>query len=188
MHQTLFEIPIFRYQVDDWKNKKKEVYSWINKTELIRRSNMTFLTDRAPLWPEVGKPRVPAQNRFYKEDFCDLFEPELKEFLKDTSLTEISVIDVWTVEYHYGDYQVPHNHRSVGVSGILYVNFNPKEHSATNVMQPWNDPVTDAASFMDLMPEEGTMVFFPSLLLHFVNPNFSRNRRTTIAFDIEVKE
>ena len=69
MHQTLFEIPIFRYQVDDWKNKKKEVYSWINKTELIRRSNMTFLTDRAPLWPEVGKPRGPAQERFYKEDF-----------------------------------------------------------------------------------------------------------------------
>ena len=68
---------------------------------------MTFLTDRAPLWPKVGKPRMPAQERFYKEDFCKLFEPELTEFLKETSLTEISVIDVWTVEYHYGDYQVP---------------------------------------------------------------------------------
>ena len=84
MHQTLFEIPIFRYQVDDWKNKKKEVYRWINDTELVRRPNMTFLTDRAPLWPVVGKPRVPAQERFYKENFSRLFEPEFKEFLKET--------------------------------------------------------------------------------------------------------
>ena len=176
MRQILFEIPLFRYQVDDWKNKKKEVYGWINKTEL-QRSNMSFLTDRGPL-----------QDRFYKEDFCNLFEPEFKAFLQESEMKEVGVIDVWTVEYHFGDYQVPHNHRSVGFSGILYVNFDPREHTATQVIQPWNDPVTDAASFMDLMPEEGTMVFFPSLLLHFVNPNFSRNRRTTIAFDIEVKE
>ena len=90
MHQTLFEIPIFRYQIDDWKNKKKEVYKWINKTELIRRSNMSFLTDRAPLWPQVGKPRGPAQERFYKEDFCQLFEPEFKEFLKEILALEKS--------------------------------------------------------------------------------------------------
>ena len=187
MHQTLFEIPIFRYQVSDWKNKKKEVYSWINKTELIRKSNMTFLTDRGPLGSEVGQPRLPKQDRFYKEDFCNLFESEFKAFLQESEMREVGVIDVWTVEYHFGDYQVPHNHRSVGFSGILYVNFDPREHTATQVMQPWNDPVTDAASFLDLMPEEGTMVFFPSLLLHFVNPNFSRTRRTTIAFDIEVR-
>jgi len=138
---------------------------------------MTFLTDRAP-----------EQERFYKEDFCKLFESELTEFLKETSLTEISVLDVWTVEYHYGDYQVPHTHRSVGISGILYVNFNPKEHSGTQAMQPWNDPITDQAVFMDFMPEEGTMILFPSFLIHFINPNFSRNRRTIMAFDLEVKE
>jgi len=177
MQKILFEIPIFRYQVNDWKKKKKEVYSWINKTELIRRPNMTFLTDRAP-----------EQERFYKEDFCKLFAPELTEFLKETSLIEFAVTDVWAVEYHYGDYQVPHNHKSVGVSGILYVNFDPKEHTGTQVMQPWNDPIADQTAFMDLMPEEGTMILFPSFLTHFINPNFSRNRRTIMAFDLEVRE
>ena len=55
-------------------------------------------------------------------------------------------------------------------------------------MQPWNDPITDAAAFMDLMPEEGTMILMPSFLIHFVNPNFTRNRRTIMAFDLEVRE
>jgi hypothetical protein len=41
---------------------------------------------------------------------------------------------------------------------------------------------------MDLVPEEGTMILFPSFLTHFINPNFSRNRRTIMAFDLEVRE
>ena len=117
------------------------------------------------------------------------YEPEVNDvygYQPDFEL--FSEVDINEDGYHYGDYQVPHNHRSVGVSGILYVNFNPNEHSATQVMQPWNDPITDAAAFMDLMPEEGTMILMPSFLIHFVNPNFTRNRRTILAFDLEVRE
>ena len=45
--------------------------------------------------------------------------------------------DCWAVRYQKGDQQTIHNHKSWGFTGILYVEFDPKVHTPTCFVAPW---------------------------------------------------
>jgi hypothetical protein len=57
-----------------------------------------------------------------------------------------SMTDCWTVRYQKGDHQNIHNHKSWGFTGILYVDFDPKVHTPTCFVAPWQDPRSDTTS------------------------------------------
>ena len=54
--------------------------------------------------------------------------------------------DCWAVRYQKGDQQTIHNHKSWGFTGILYVEFDPKVHTPTCFVAPWQDPRSDTTS------------------------------------------
>jgi hypothetical protein len=54
--------------------------------------------------------------------------------------------DCWSVRYRKGDYQTVHNHKSWGFSLVLYVEYDPKVHTPTTFVCPWQDPRTDTKS------------------------------------------
>ena len=126
------------------------------------------------------------ENKFYAEDFDTLLGNEFKLFQDETGLPSISLIDIWFVEYEKGDYQLPHNHRSNGFSGILYVNFNEEKHPLTTIIQPWNGIFDDETKMINVYGKEGTLIIMPSNLLHFSIPNQSDHKKTVISFDLLV--
>jgi len=172
MKTLLFEYPSYQYQVDDWDFKKKGLLKRIKDEKFVRTSLQTFETDRQ------------TNNKSYIHFFQDLIRPQLFEFCQEAQVT-CSMTDCWTVKYQKGDQQSVHNHRSWGFSGILYVDYDPKVHSPTCFIAPWQDPRTDTTSL--IFPQdvkEGTIIIVPSYTLHFVRPNQSRKQRTVIAFDL----
>jgi hypothetical protein len=75
--------------------------------------------------------------------------------------------DCWTVRYRKGDYQTVHNHKSWGFSLVLYVEYDPKVHTPTTFVCPWQDPRTDTTSLICPQDvQEGTSLLF--LLIHFI--------------------
>ena len=93
--------------------------------------------------------------------------------------------DAWVVRYDKGDHQTVHNHRGWGFSGIIYVEFDPKVHTPSCFVSPWQNPVSDTTSLAyPTDVKEGTMFIFPSYTLHFVHPNQTRKRRTVLSFDL----
>ena len=172
MKAPLFEFPSYQYEVDDWEFKKKGLLNRINKSKFIRTELQTFETDRQT----AGKTYVR-----YLENFLN---PLLSEFCQEAQVT-CSVSDAWCVKYQKGDQQNIHNHRGWGFSGILYAEYDPKVHTPTYFMAPWQDPRTDTTSLA--YPEnvkEGTVFIAPSFTHHFVSPNRTRNQRTVIVFDL----
>jgi len=172
MKTPLFEYPSYQYQVDDWDFKKKGLLKRLKDEKFVRTSLQTFETDRK------------TNNKSYIHFFKDLISPQLFEFCQEAQVT-CSMTDCWTVKYQKGDQQSVHNHRSWGFSGILYVDYDPKVHSPTCFIAPWQDPRTDTTSL--IFPQdvkEGTIIIVPSYTLHFVRPNQSRKQRTVIAFDL----
>ena len=172
MKTPLFEFPSFQYEVSDWEFKKKGLLNRINKGNFIRTELQTFETDRRT----AGKTYV-----HYLQDFL---RDILSEFCKEAEVT-CSMTDAWCVRYHKGDQQTIHNHRGWGFSGVLYVEFDPKVHTPTCFMAPWQDPRTDTTS-LAFPPDvkEGTVFIAPSFTHHFVKPNQSRKQRTVISFDL----
>ena len=172
MKVSLFDFPSYQYEVDDWEFKKKGLLNRINKSNFERTQLQTFETDRKT----AGKSYV-----HYLEDFL---RPLLFEFCKEAEVT-CTMTDAWCVRYQKGDQQTVHNHRSWGFSGVLYVEYDPKVHTPTCFVAPWNDPRTDTTSlvFPDSV-KEGTVVITPSVTHHFVHPNLSRKSRTVVSFDL----
>ena len=172
MKTPLFEYPSFQYEVSDWDFKKRGLLNRINKSEFIRTKLQTFETDRQT----CGKS--------YVKYFEDFLQPELSEFCQEAEVT-CAMTDAWCVKYQKGDHQTIHNHRGWGFSGVLYVEFDPKVHTSTCFMAPWQNPRTDTTILTTPSNIKEGMVFIaPSVTHHFVYPNPSRKQRTVISFDL----
>jgi hypothetical protein len=93
--------------------------------------------------------------------------------------------DCWTVRYRKGDYQTVHNHKSWGFSLVLFVEYDPKVHTPTTFVCPWQDPRTDTTSLICPQDvQEGTIFIVPSYTLHYATPNLSNKTRTIISADL----
>ena len=172
MEKILFSIPLYTYEVDDWKNKKKEIVGWLKKTKFSRNQlDNHFNTDRLRL----------QQNKFYSEDFVRLVDNELQLFRQEADLETIFISDIWFVEYENGDYHSPHTHESARFSGILYVNLDD-ENPMTTFVQPWYSYW--GTKQMTVEVKEGTMLIVPSHVMHFSRPNASVNTKTVLSFDM----
>ena len=172
MKAPLFEFPSYQYEVKDWEFKKKGLLSRINKSKFIRTELQTFETDRQTCEKSYVR---------YLEEFL---QPELSEFCTEAEVT-CSLSDAWAVKYQKGDQQTVHNHRGGGFSGILYVEYDPKVHTPTCFMAPWQDPRTDTTSLEFFQnAREGMVLIFPSFTHHFVEPVKTHKQRTIISFDL----
>ena len=178
MKAPLFEYPSYKYEVDDWEFKKKGILKRINQQKFVRQvpgQTDVFLMhegDRA------------TNNKSYVRYLSELLHDELTQFCQEAEVT-CEMTDAWCVRYQKGDQQIIHNHRGWGFSATLYVEYDPRVHTPTCFMAPWNDPRTDTTSLAS--PEnvtEGTLLLIPSFTHHFVPPNQSRKQRTVIAFDL----
>ena len=172
MKASLFEFPSYQYEISDWDFKKKGLLNRINKSDFKRTELQTFETDRQT----AGKTYVHYLSEFLKDI--------LWEFCKEAKVT-CSMTDAWCVKYQKGDQQTIHNHRGWGFSGVLYAEFDPKVHTPTCFMAPWNDPRTDTTTLAyPSNVKEGTVFISPSFTHHFVHPNTARKPRTVISFDL----
>ena len=98
---------------------------------------------------------------------------------------DIKVNDVWSASYDEGDYQMTHNHSSTGLSGILYVD-SPQDGPSTNLMQPWNDWISDTTKYTSLKFRSGSMIVLPSFINHSSEPNPSKMRKRIISWDMKI--
>ena len=172
MKAPLFEFPSYQYEVSDWEFKKKGLLNRINKSKFVRTELQTFETDRQT----AGKQYV-----HYLQDFL---KDILWEFCKEAKVT-CGMTDAWCVRYQKGDHQTIHNHRGWGFSGVLYVEYDPKVHTPTCFMAPWQDPRRDTTILQyPQHVKEGSVIISPSFTHHFVHPNNSKKPRTVISFDL----
>jgi len=172
MKEVLFQVPMFFYQVPQWKSKKRKLLKLLKDYPVAPKKNQFFLTNRQ------------ADRTNLTKRFIDIFKSEVEQFGKDAQ-RDVIIHEVWCVQYHQYDYQVTHNHGSTGYSGLLYVNYNPKKHMANTYMQPWNHIESNDTIFNRPPVKEGTLIIIPSFINHFVVPNQSKEVREIVGFDMK---
>ena len=62
--------------------------------------------------------------------------------------------------------------------------YDPKVHTPTCFVAPWQEPRSDTTSLAFPNKKEGTVFIAPSWALHFVHPNKTRKQRTVVVFDL----
>lgn len=109
--------------------------------------------------------------------------PHLMQIEKNIGY-KLDITTMWYQQAGHGQYHQVHNHGSVGMSCVWYLEFDPAVHSATTFYCPFPDPLTGDLNQNTPEVREGDFVVFPAFLLHEQQPNDSDKRRTIVSFNI----
>ena len=170
----LFKVSLWGKHIHEFANKKEKLISLFSTLDEKRTPNSNFLTSRGG-----------SEDKWnYINYFQDIMSYEL-ELLQKQFVGKIDIRDIWTVRYEKGDYQNTHNHGSVGLSGIIYLDF-PDGSATTKYIQPWNDIVRDMTISASLPIKEGDMVIAPQHLLHYTEPHKLDKPKRVISWDMEI--
>ena len=173
IQKSLFDIPYWKIQIINFKKKKKELIELLKsypeeKKELLQE----FVTNRQ------------SNRSGLVENFSSIMNQELKVFSKEIE-KDFAIVDIWSVSYAQGDYHPPHNHSSVGLSGILYLDL-PNDSPITNYIQPWNDYASDTVQYHAMPITEGDIIIAPSFIQHFTKPNKTEEIKRIISWDMKI--
>lgn len=177
MINVLFHVPIYRYEVNEWDRKKKDLLSKLDPKTFSYYNLNSFQSDRR------------VQKNSYNIDIQNIFDEELSQFKHECKLEYLHVKDSWTLKYNkQGESHCPHNHGSTGFSAILYLEFDPEVHEPVKFVGPWNNPVRDTTQLATISnPREGEIYIWPSVLIHYVDAMKTNKTRMVTSWDMEVK-
>lgn len=175
--RSMFTIPYLQLDVSDWNNKKKKLLELMSKCVLIDEHSI-------------------LKSSFYHEssnnhnDLVEsIFETELSQLKKSFGFNHCSIKYSWFQEQTKNMFHPLHDHgeNNIMMSSICYIEYDSSEHSPTQFISPYVDSLS--FSHLDFMPQvnEGTMIFFPSNILHQTLPSPSDKPRKIISFNMEVK-
>lgn len=169
---NLFSIPIWKTSVSNFKQKKKDLKKILKSFPETRSELQTFETNR-----QINRTNL-------SEHFSKIFEDELNS-LVDQLKANVQIEDVWSISYKKEDYHITHNHGSIGLTGILYLDM-PKDAPVTQYIQPWNNWINDTTVHCPFPVSEGTMVVVPKFLKHFTTPNKSKKIKQVVSWDMKL--
>ena len=195
---NIFSIPILTIQVKDWNKKRKILMKhYLRQTEsndLYLRGDEEVLTSYVDFMDISKKTDEWIENNYkFVEGMQELFEEEINlaydKIIKPYSSLHLSkrklkIGDFWFQNQNNGTAHGIHTHGSNGLSAVCYIKYDKQYHTSTHFISP-NFNSFDNTN-MTWHPEEsteGTMVFFPSNILHYTRPNNSDVSRIIAAIN-----
>lgn len=169
--------PIFKIKVHDWKQVKENILSivdwdqedcWMNN----RFSDYTKNLKRANKCPE------------YEGIFVNELFHEINTFSKHIG-KNLKVVNLWAQRCLKGSIMMAHNHGVHGITAILYTEYDKKKHNTTKFIPPVDDWRSQHTQPAEIDVEEGDMLFFPSTLVHYTEPNTSNKPRTLFSLNLK---
>jgi hypothetical protein len=113
-------------------------------------------------------------------------ETATKKQLFDTindPLNYFASVFIWTSVHLNGSIHDPHHHKNSAVSGVLYITTPPGSgdivfYDPRGFLPPFGKTVR-------LQPSPGTLILFPSWLVHSVQPTLSSIPRISLSFNLD---
>ena len=144
-----------------------------------------------------------SDSNFFKQDsFSKYLDYILTNAYSAVSFynCELKLSNMWININKRGNYNETHNHPSSLISGVFWIKtsencgklqfLSPHSYTEWHLMYHASDAIKSQMnydeSFSFPKPKEGTMVLFPSHLLHLVGPNESDEDRISIAFNLNI--
>jgi hypothetical protein len=175
----MFTVPYLQLEVDQWDIKKKKLLEVMNSHDMCLDSSV--LTS----FYDSTNGKTEHQNKIIES----IFEDELNHMKKSFGFKFYSIQQFWFQEQYKNMYHPIHDHsdRNIGLSSICYIDFDPLEHTAVNFISPFIDSFRLAHTNYSPQVNSGSMLFFPSNILHQTLPNSSDKVRRIISINLDVR-
>lgn len=165
MKKIAFSVPIFKYKVQNWNIKKKQLLDLFNNLEHKVVGNV------------ITSPIDIKTNILLEE--VKIFENEIGINFYST--------EIWFQKYGNSMDHSVHNHGSTGFSSVCFIEYDKDNHKPTTFISPFGNYITGASHIYQPNIEEGDIIFFPSNLLHYAPINLSNKLRIIMSFNLQIK-
>lgn len=177
----MFKIPLLHLKVESWESKKK-ILKDLFDVSLYKNTEPDEQTTDYFYKVESGN------NDKDLEVVKDIFSTELNKFKQCFGFEEIEILVSWFELSVNGQQHEVHNHGATGYSAVCFIDFDKNYHKPTNFISPFNDFFRgNTLTFEPKNIEDGSLIFFPSVIHHYAPPNHSNSPRMIISFNIKVK-
>ncbi len=172
--ENMFYVPFYHYAVKNWENKKRsllEIYDNIDRN-LERKSDNQVITN----YHKDSLSMIDSISQIFSED--------LGTFCSDIG-TQFKMSCAWFELTDKHAYHSIHNHGASGYSSVCYITYDNSEHTPTQFISPFPNFLTGLQLTYTPEVDEGSIIFFPSYISHFTEPNLSDKHRLIVSFNLE---
>lgn len=168
-----FTIPFWQAKIIDWETKKEQLMSLYNNIK-----GKMVIGDQYSDYD--------VTNNYYNTIQTILLDDLIaarKELKLEQHLVRVNA--AWFQMYEKGHHHPIHNHGIGGFSSVCYIEYDPLEHEPTRFVAPFNDfRRNDMLEYIPEGIEEGSIIFFPCNISHYVAPSKSDKPRLILSFNI----
>ena len=187
LRNDLFKVPVY---VSNFKPNDKKVF--------MKDVNTILKKDKGRMRTNIGGYQsndLPLNNL---QELLHKITEDSNLIVKDLNLKEgLNLNNYWININKYKDSNLPHTHTKSVLSGVYYIKV-PKNsgrivfQSAYNhiISNYWLDQYIDKYTstngskwFMEV--KEEMLLIFPSWLMHYVEPNLSKDKRISLSFNLD---
>jgi hypothetical protein len=166
----MFTVPLYHYTIDNWPENQQKLINIANE--------QSFRSDN-----KVGNVDTSYGLQLINDgELQKILQPTLDEFMTESKIQDLVVTDLWFQRYSQQQFHAPHNHGPLGFSSVLYIKYDPTIHKATRFISPFPDT---KGNTIDYSPQdevnEGSWIFWPSFLNHYVVPNKTDEERIILS-------
>lgn len=170
-------IPFYHVRLNDWEQKKNALKK---------------------IWEQCAKPNMIGEGYEQISDFENnnnyhvLIENVLYQDMIDGVRSlgfngRPRIANAWYQIYNNSHHHPPHNHGLGALSTVVFVDYSPENHFPTTFIAPFTS--LKDGNVMEYIPadvDEGSMIIFPSGLMHYAPTNQSDNSRMIMAANIRI--
>jgi len=177
----MFKVPILHLSVRNWQTKKRLLL------DLIDNDSMDVQYDEHVNSDYHAQLNTPLEGR-HNEAVNRILNEEINLFCGHYGFIYYKIVMSWFETASKGNYHGIHNHGSTGYSSVCYIDYDKESHTPTQFLGPFNNFITGSSLHYTPKVHEGSIIFFPSVILHYTDPNPNDIKRTILSFNIDVKE
>jgi hypothetical protein len=198
----MFAVPLVHIQIKDWKNKKSRLLQIYKNTQTNSSSGSSLDVDTDYHYNN-------RTNSSYSQDIhnilCDEIAIMENMLLHPNDFHEVNIeypIDCedeeiefyfklensWFEKTEKNKRHDVHNHGPVGYSCVVFIDYDPNIHTPTRFYNPYFSSFFGTPC--DYQPRhlvnEGSLICFPSPILHSTDPNISDKDRLILSWNMSV--
>lgn len=182
---AMFSTPILHLKIKNWSEKKSELLNLYNSIsvnkEIFKRQNLSHQFDVETDYHYIHDNQEDDTNCVYDQEIGAILQDELED-VADTFDMSLEIVTSWFEKASIGNCHSAHNHGPTGLSAVCFIEFDPNHHSPTVFVNP--DLCSDQLNFVPPHINEGSLIVFPSNIIHFTEPNSSDKKRIILSFNM----
>ena len=131
------------------------------------------------------------------KEFAELVISTSKDILNELKydVEDVVITDMWATVLKSGENHPAHTHSNNFLSGTYYLHsdqgasimFQDPRPAAGVILPRIKESTITNANLLSYASKQNRAIIFPSWLPHYVKPNKSKNKRISIAWNIQVK-